>query len=80
MKPKHYTIPMTPPAKKSSQVVAMGHDQATNTLSIQYGSGTYHYHDVSAAKFAELQKAESIGAHMGKHIKPLHKFTKIDPQ
>jgi hypothetical protein len=78
MKPKHPTIAMSPPAKKSSQVVAMGHDPATNTLAIQFGSGTYHYHDVSAEKFAALQKADSIGAHLGKHIKPSHKFTRIE--
>lgn len=32
---------------------------------------------VTADQFAKLQKAESIGAHLGKRIKPKHKFTKI---
>lgn len=78
MNTKHPHIPMSPPAKASSQVVAMGHDPATNTLAVQYKSGTYHYPGITAAQFAALQAAESVGAHMGKHIKtPGHKFVKV---
>lgn len=79
MKPKHPHIPMSPPAKASSQVVAFGHDPKTNTLAVQYKSGTYHYPGITAKQFSDLQAAESIGAHLGKHIKvPGHKFTKVE--
>jgi hypothetical protein len=81
MKPKHPTIAMC--ACKSSQVSEIGHCPTTNTLAVRYkhGGTLYHYPDISAEKFAALQKAESVGAHLGKHIKtPGHKFTKIDPQ
>lgn len=77
MKPKHPTIAMC--ACKSSQVTEIGHDPATNTLAVRYSrGGLYHYPDISAARFADLQKAKSIGVHLGQHIKtPGHKFTRI---
>jgi hypothetical protein len=79
MKPKHPTIAMC--ACKSSQVAEIGHDPATNPLAVRYASGgTYHYPGITAAQFADLQKAKSVGAQLGKHIKtPGHKFTRIDP-
>ena len=62
---------------KSTQIESIGH--AGDTLAVKFRSGgTYHYHDVSAAQFAEFQKAESLGQHLHKHIKPKHKFTKLD--
>ena len=61
----------------SSQIESIGHEG--NTLAVKFRSGgTYHYHGVSASQFAELQKAESLGSHLHKHIKPKHKFTKLD--
>lgn len=76
-KPKHPHIPMT--AVESSQVAEIGHDPATNTLAVRYSrGGLYHYPNVTAARFADLQKAKSVGAFLGKHIKtPGHKFTKV---
>lgn len=32
----------------------------------------------AGSNIADLQKAESIGSHLHKHIKPKHKFTKLD--
>ncbi len=66
---------------KSSQIEQIGHCCDTNTLAVKFKSGgsTYHYHSVSAQQFADLQKSESIGSHLGKHIKPNHKFSKIKP-
>lgn len=74
MSPKHPTIPMS--AVKSSQVESIGHQG--DTLAVKFKSGgTYHYHGVTAAQFAALQKAESIGKALGA-IKAKHKFTKLD--
>lgn len=77
-KPKHPTIAMC--ACKSSQVAEIGHCQVTNTLAVKFSrGGTYHYPGITADQFAALQKAESIGSHLGKFIKtPGHKFVRID--
>lgn len=66
------TIPLQPVT--SSQIQAIGYDDATKTLAVQFhgkaGPGsTYHYADVPAQKFEELKKAESIGKYFGAHIK-----------
>jgi hypothetical protein len=66
-------IPMQP--VESSQIAAIGHDPATNTLAIQFaaksGAGSvYHYSNFTADDFVAFKAAESIGSHFGKHIKP----------
>lgn len=72
---KHPTIAMSP--IKSSQIESIGH--MGDTLAVKFKSGgTYHYHGVSAEKFAEMQKADSIGRFLGANIKPHHKFTKLE--
>jgi len=80
---KHPDIAMSP--VESSQLHAIGHDSATNTLAIQFKnksgpSGVYHYANFTAEKFAEFQAAESAGAHFGKFIKnetEKHPFIKV---
>ena len=65
-------IPLTD--VESSQVKSIGYDPATQTLAVQFkhGSGAiYHYPDVTADQHQAFLKAESIGAHFGRHIKPL---------
>ena len=75
MKTKQPTIPMH--NVKSSQIESVGHHG--DTLAVKFKSGgTYHYHGITPAQFADLQKAESIGAHLGKFIKPHHKFKKLE--
>lgn len=59
----------------SSQITAIGHDPATDTLAIQFpsksGSGSlYHYQNFTAKDFAAFKSAPSIGSHFIKHIKP----------
>ncbi len=72
--PKKPAIAMT--GVKSSQIESIGH--SGNTLAVKFKSGgTYHYHDVTADQFAAMQKADSVGSHLHKHIKPNHKFTRI---
>ena len=82
---KHPQIDLAP--VRSSQIHAIGHDAATNTLAIQFrakaGPGsTYHYANVTATQFEEFLGAESIGAHFGAHFKKndAHPFTKIVPE
>jgi hypothetical protein len=66
---------------QSSQIFAIGHDPATNTLAIQFKAkdgarhggdvpgSIYHYANFTAEDFAALSGAESIGSHFHKHIK-----------
>lgn len=61
---------------KSGQIASIGH--SGDTLAVKFKSGgTYHYHGVSPAQFADMQKAESVGGFLSKHIKSKHKFTKL---
>lgn len=63
---------------KSSQILEIGHDPATNTLGVRFNSGgLYHYLGVTGAQFSALHAAESIGSHLHKHIKGKHEFKKI---
>ena len=75
-KPKTPTFSMKD--VKSSQIHSVGHCPVTNTLAVKFhnGGSVYHYEGVTAKQFEELHKADSIGAHLGKHIKGAHKFTK----
>jgi hypothetical protein len=65
------SITMTP--VQSSQIQAIGHDPASNTLAIQFKSGkapVYHYANVDGELFERFRTAESIGSFFYKTIKP----------
>lgn len=62
-------------AVESSQIHAVGFDNATNRLAIQFkskaGPGSiYHYRNFTADDFAAFRAADSLGAHFKQHIKP----------
>jgi hypothetical protein len=75
-------IPLTP--VQSSQIHAIGHDPASNTLVIQFRSkreaprggavnapgSIYHYANVGADLFEKFRTAESVGSFFYKNIKP----------
>lgn len=73
-KPKAPTIAMS--GVKSSQIDSIGHHGETLAVKFKNG-GTYHYEGVTAAQFAAMQKANSVGSYLHQHIKPKHKFTKV---
>lgn len=55
---------------ESSNIEAVGHDPATNTLSVRFrGGNTYHYPNFTAAQFETFLKAESAGKHFHTHIR-----------
>jgi len=60
----------------SSQIHSIGHDANTNTLAIRFknfkgeAASLYHYSNFTAADFEAFKKADSLGTHFGKHIKP----------
>ena len=54
----------------SSNINAIGHDPATNTLRIEFkGGGAYEYAGVPAAAHADLMAADSKGQHFHQHIR-----------
>lgn len=64
------TVPLVPLAS-SSLIAAIGHDSDTNTLALQFHGGkTYHYDNVPAEMFEEMQQAESAGRFFQQRIKP----------
>lgn len=67
------SIPLTP--VKSSKLVAIGHDAASQTLAVQFFAkgepgNVYHYSSFSAEEYAAFAGAESVGKHFIAHIQP----------
>ncbi|MCW5141088.1 KTSC domain-containing protein [Burkholderia cenocepacia] len=78
-------IDMTP--VESSQIHSIGYDPQTSTLAIRFknkdGEPTslYHYDDFTPSNFDAFRKAESIGSHFYRHIKPFPErfpYTRIE--
>lgn len=62
------TIPLTPVT--SSQIEAVGYDEASKTLAVQFKKGSvYHYANVPAEIYQSFSKAESLGRFFGTNIK-----------
>lgn len=62
----------------SSQVKAIGYDQATKTLAIKFNSGgVYHYDNVEPEKHTAFMAAESKGKFFGKEIRGKHEHRKV---
>lgn len=64
---------------KFSQIKAIGYDDASMQLAVQFSSGLgslYVYPNVTRDEFEAFRDAKSIGIHFGKHIKarPFEKF------
>ncbi|VBC22652.1 KTSC domain-containing protein [Burkholderia pseudomallei] len=61
---------------ESSQIHAIGHDPATNTLAIRFRdkngdpSSLYHYQNVDTETFEAFRSADSIGSWFYKNVKP----------
>lgn len=77
-------IALTP--VESSQIAAIGHDAATNTLAVQFknkkGLGNvYHYDNVPADVYQQFTAAESKGRFFGANIKDVgFVYHKIEPE
>jgi hypothetical protein len=55
---------------KSSVIKAVGYDQATNVLEVEFHSGkVYRYFMVPLSAYRELIEAESIGAYFNTEIR-----------
>lgn len=76
----------------SRLLTGIGYDPATKTLQVEFprrqkeaARAVYNYHDVSQEQFDALmgkgkapEEKHSIGSHFLTHIKPNHKFTRIE--
>ncbi len=55
---------------QSSNIIALGYDDATNTMAVQFKGGkVYHYHHVPRDLFETVRDAPSIGREFGYSIK-----------
>lgn len=69
-------IPMYPVA--SSNLKALGYSPSTNTLEVQFRSGSkYRYSDVSQRDFNRLYNSESKGRHFHRYIRNEKNFMKV---
>lgn len=61
------------PVAGSSTIRAVGYDEPTETLRVQFVSGAvYDYAAVPAAVHTALMGASSIGSHFGQNIRTLY--------
>jgi hypothetical protein len=69
---------MTRETVKSSSIKELGYDLGTQVLEVQFASGqTYRYLDVPPSEYEALRRSPSMGAHVGRHIKPNYKCEKV---
>ena len=70
-------ITMTP--VKSSNIKAVGYDTPSKTMRVEFLNGAhFDYHDVPADAHTACLKAESVGSHFAKHIRPKFKSVKFE--
>ena len=54
----------------STQIAAHGYDPVSHTLAVRFhNGGVYHYAGVPQEAADRFSKAESLGKHLGAHIK-----------
>lgn len=64
---------------KSSNIKAVGYDEATKKLTVQFHSGSTHcYEDVEPHDHKKFMAAESIGSHFHQHIRSGFKSSKVE--
>ena len=62
----------------SSMVAAVGYDEETRTLQVQFNSGDwYEYYEVESEVFQELLGAESKGRYMSSNIIDCYDYYRI---
>lgn len=62
----------------SSNVAAVGYDQDSSTLQVEFNNGaTYQYFDVPEREFNSLRDADSVGKYLASNIKGTYRFSKV---
>lgn len=62
----------------SSNLVAVGYDEETMTLRIQFHNGTYDYYNVPPEVYQGLMNAPSHGKYHAAYIKNVYPYRRID--
>lgn len=62
----------------SSNIAAIGYDEGSMTLTVEFLSGTlYQYFDVSSQVYQELMAAGSVGTYFSQNIRNNYRYTKL---
>lgn len=62
----------------SSNVAAIGYDQSTATLEVEFRSGSvYQYFDVPESAYQELMSAASVGGYLNTVIKQGYRYARL---
>lgn len=63
---------------ESSSIKSVGYDPDRKELEVDFhGTGRYIYHNVPPQTYERLMAADSIGKHLHKNIKGIHRHSKI---
>ncbi|WP_409297738.1 KTSC domain-containing protein [Peribacillus sp. SCS-26] len=62
---------------QSSNLVAVGYDDVTNTLYIQFKNGTYKYFNVPDNIYRNLMNAYSKGEYHAEYIKDAFRYQRV---
>ena len=62
---------------ESSHIKAVGYDEATNTLAIEFSQATYEYYNVPKIVYDELMNALSKGSYIATRIAKAYNYSKI---
>jgi len=62
----------------SSNVAAVGYDEDSSTLQVEFNNGTaYQYFDVPMHIFEGLRDADSVGGYLAAQIKGSYRYSKV---
>ena len=62
----------------SSNVAAVGYDEASATLEVEFNNGAvYQYFDVPGRVYQELVGAGSVGGYFAANVKGHYRFSKV---
>jgi len=62
----------------SSNVAAVGYDEASETLQVAFNNGgMYQYFDVPQSVFEGLRDADSVGGYLAAQIKGVYRYSKV---
>ncbi|MAM40728.1 MAG: KTSC domain-containing protein [Erythrobacter sp.] len=62
----------------SSNVSAIGYDEDSQTLQVEFNSGaTYQYFDVPQQIFEGMLDAGSVGQYLNQHVKGVFRYSRV---
>lgn len=65
-------------AVSSSNVAAIGYDEESLTLEIEFNNGSvYQYYDVPKHIYEALDQASSIGSYLASNIKGQYRYSRV---